>query len=162
LEHLTLYVAIGFAAQMVDGALGMAYGVTATSFLLALGISPAVASASVHASEVITTGVSAASHHTFANVDKDLVKGLIIPGVMGAVIGAYILMAIPGESIRPFVAAYLLIVGISILRKGSLASYRRFGHRRGACRPVSSLSVQNRAGTRAHGISWRADCVSER
>lgn len=117
LEHLALYVAIGFAAQMVDGALGMAYGVTATSFLLAFGISPAVASASVHASEVITTGVSAASHHSFGNVDKDLVKRLVLPGVIGAMIGAYILTAIPGDNIRPFVSAYLLMVGLSILRK---------------------------------------------
>lgn len=117
LEHLGIYVVIGFTAQMVDGSLGMAYGVTATSFLLTFGISPAVASASVHASEVITTGVSAASHHSFGNVDTGLVKRLIVPGVIGAIIGAYILTSVPGDSIRPFVSAYLLIVGFSILKK---------------------------------------------
>jgi uncharacterized membrane protein YfcA len=117
LEHLAVYVAIGFAAQMIDGALGMAYGVTASSFLLTFGMPPVIVSASVHASEVLTTGVSAASHHSFGNVDKDLVKRLIIPGVIGAIIGAYILTSIPGDSIRPFVSAYLLIVGFSILKK---------------------------------------------
>jgi uncharacterized membrane protein YfcA len=77
---LLVYVAIGFAAQLVDGALGMAYGATASSLLLGVGIAPAVSSATVHAAECFTTGASALSHHTFGNIDKKLFRRLLIPG----------------------------------------------------------------------------------
>lgn len=77
MEQISAFMIVGFIAQMVDGNTGMAYGVSATTFLLALGISPSVASASVHASEVVTTGISGLSHHSFGNVDTYLVKRLI-------------------------------------------------------------------------------------
>lgn len=112
-----IFVAVGFLAQLVDGALGMAYGVISNTLLLSLGLSPAVASASVHAAEIVTTGVSGLSHHAFGNVDRFLLKRLAIPGVIGAALGAYALVSAPGDSIKPFVALYLLLMGLLILWK---------------------------------------------
>jgi len=83
LSDLLLFVAVGFAAQLVDGAIGMAYGLTSTSVLLGLGIAPASASASVHAAEVFTTGASGFSHWRLGNVDTALFRRLAIPGVIG-------------------------------------------------------------------------------
>ena len=117
MEQILLYVAIGFFAQIVDGALGMAYGVSATTFLLSFGISPAIASASVHAAECVTTALSGLSHLGFGNVDMRLFKRLLIPGIVGAVLGSYILTAVPGDVIKPYVAAYLMLMGIFILFK---------------------------------------------
>jgi uncharacterized membrane protein YfcA len=116
-DHILLFVLVGFIAQLIDGVLGMAYGVSATSFLLAFGVPPAIASASTHAAEVVTTGFSAASHLGFGNVNARLVRRLLIPGVIGAVLGAYILVNIPGDRMRPFIAAYLLVMGVIILSK---------------------------------------------
>lgn len=116
LEFLA-YVLTGFAAQMIDGALGMAYGVTGSSLLMALGVPPPVASATVHAAECFTTGASAISHHAFGNVDGPLFRRLLIPGVIGAILGAYFLSNLPGDALRPFVAAYLIIMGIVIIYK---------------------------------------------
>jgi hypothetical protein len=115
--HFLLLVVVGFLAQMVDGALGMAYGVISNSLLLALGVPPAAASASVHAAEIVTTGVSGLSHHAFGNVDRALLKRLAIPGVVGAALGAYALVSAPGDAIKPFIALYLLSMGLLILWK---------------------------------------------
>jgi uncharacterized membrane protein YfcA len=112
-----IFALVGFLAQLIDGVLGMAYGVSATTFLLSFGIPPAIASASTHAAEVVTTGFSAASHFGFGNVNRRLVRALLVPGVLGAVAGAYILVSVPGERMRPFIAAYLLVMGILILAK---------------------------------------------
>jgi uncharacterized protein len=114
---ILLYVLVGFIAQMIDGALGMAYGVSSNSFLLSLGIPPAAASASVHMAEVLTTGVSGVSHWKLGNVDWRLVKRLLIPGVIGGVAGAYMLTSVDGEVIKPYIAAYLLIMGGVIVYK---------------------------------------------
>lgn len=111
------YVAIGFAAQLVDGALGMAYGVTASSLLLGLGVPPAVASATVHAAECFTTGTSALSHRAFGNIDKALFRRLLLPGVLGAAAGAYLLAKLPGDALKPWVAGYLLVMGTVIVLK---------------------------------------------
>ncbi len=116
-DDFFFYVAVGFVAQMVDGALGMAYGVIASSLLLSFGISPAAASATVHAAECFTTGASALSHHAFRNINTLLFKKLLLPGILGAMTGAYLLTRFPGENIRPFVAAYLLIMGCVIVLK---------------------------------------------
>ncbi|MCA9977973.1 MAG: sulfite exporter TauE/SafE family protein, partial [Anaerolineales bacterium] len=125
-QSIVVFIVIGFLAQLIDGALGMAYGVSATSFLLAFGVPPAVASASVHTAEVFTTAVSGASHFRLGNVDKTLARKLIIPGVIGAVIGAYILSSVPGDVIKPYVSAYLIVMGFVILwktlRKNELVS----------------------------------------
>ena len=113
-------VAVGLLAQVIDGALGMAYGVTSTTFLLATGVSPAVASASVHIAEVFTTGVSGISHVKFGNVNKNLFLRLLIPGITGAVIGAVLLSSIDGKAIKPYISAYLLLMGIYILDRKSV------------------------------------------
>jgi len=115
--QILLFIVIGFLAQIIDGALGMAYGVSATTFLLAFGVSPALASASVHLAEVVTTALSGLSHLGVGNVDLNLFKRLVVPGVIGAVFGSYILTALPGEVIKPYIALYLLIMGIFILIK---------------------------------------------
>lgn len=116
-QNIIVFTIVGFTAQMIDGALGMAYGVCSNTFLLSIGIPPAAASASVHTAEIFTSGVSGHSHLRCGNVDKKLFKKLLIPGVIGGVLGAYILTAVPGEMIKPFVAFYLLIMGLIILRR---------------------------------------------
>lgn len=117
MNEIVLYAIAGFIAQLIDGVLGMGYGVSATSLLLSLGLPPAVSSASVHTAETVTTGFSAWSHYRYGNVIWSLAKRLLIPGAIGAVIGAYILTQIPGETIRPFIAVYLLLMGVLILVK---------------------------------------------
>jgi len=111
------FIFVGFIVQMIDGALGMAYGVSSTSLLLAIGIPPAQASASVHAAELVTTAVSGAFHLKFGNVDKKVLRRLLIPGVIGGAIGAYVLTEIPSTIIKPIVAGYLIIMGGIILWK---------------------------------------------
>lgn len=114
---MIVYIIVGFIAQIIDGALGMAYGVTSTTFLLSLGIPPAAASASVHTAEIFASGASGLAHLRFGNVDRKLFKKLLIPGIVGGILGAYILTAVPGKTIKPFIAFYLLIMGLIILRK---------------------------------------------
>src|SRR4029453_13526321 len=113
-EYLLLG-AIGFLAQLIDGALGMAFGVISTSAMLSMGMPPAQASAIVHTAEIFTTGASAGSHIWHRNVDWRLVVRLGIAGVLGAVLGAWILSNIDASIMRPFVAAYLVLLGIFIL-----------------------------------------------
>ncbi len=115
MEELGYYVVVGFVAQMIDGTLGMAYGISASSLLLTRGLSPAVVSATVHAAEVFTTGMSGLSHHYFGNIDRRLFWGLVIPGVLGAVSGAYLLSQLPGDRLRPVIAGYLLCMGVLIV-----------------------------------------------
>lgn len=110
-------IIIGFIGQLIDGSLGMAYGVTCNTFLLALGFSPAVGSASVHAAEVVTTGISGLTHFKFGNVRKDLFLRLLIPGVIGGGLGAYALSQFDGAIIKPYISAYLLVMGIVIIVK---------------------------------------------
>lgn len=112
-----IFVGIGLLAQMVDGALGMAYGLISNSILLALGLPPAVSSATVHTAEVFTTAASGASHAWFGNVRWKLFWQLAIPGAIGGTIGAYFLASVPGEAIRPWINAYLLILGIMVLAR---------------------------------------------
>jgi hypothetical protein len=110
-------VGVGLLAQVIDGALGMAYGVTSTSFLLAVGVSPAMASGATHLAEVFTTGVSGVSHLKMGNVNKRLFFSLLIPGIIGGLIGAYVLSHIDGKVLKPFISAYLLLMGIYVLSK---------------------------------------------
>src|ERR1041384_6748771 len=99
-----LLLAIGFVAQLIDGALGMAYGVLSNTAMLAIGLPPAQASALVHTAEVFTTGASAASHIYHRNIDWRLVIRLGIAGVIGAALGAWVLSNIDAAVVRPFVA----------------------------------------------------------
>lgn len=115
-EFLGFFI-VGFLAQVIDGALGMAYGVSANSFLLGLGVPPALASASVHTAEVFTTAASGISHWRLGNVDKQIIKRLAVAGVIGGVLGAYVLSNIDGKIIKPWIALYLLVMGFRILYK---------------------------------------------
>ncbi|MGS1076580.1 sulfite exporter TauE/SafE family protein [Pseudoxanthomonas beigongshangi] len=116
------FILIGLGAQLVDGALGMAFGLVSSSILLGMGLPPAAVSASVHTAEVFTTGVSGASHAYFRNIDKRLFWRLTLSGALGGVIGAYVLTRLPGEAIRPFIYLYLLVLSLLIL----LRSFGRF------------------------------------
>lgn len=116
-EMFFWFLLVGFIAQTIDGALGMAYGITSNSILLGIGIPPASASAWVHLAQVFTSLASGLSHWSLGNVKWDLGKKLLIPGVIGAVVGAYFLSSIDGELVKPYVSAYLFIMGIVILRK---------------------------------------------
>jgi len=117
-QELLFYILVGLAAQTVDGALGMAYGATSSSLLLGLGIPPAITSASVHVAEVFTTGASGIAHFKLGNVNKKLFLYLLIPGMTGAIIGAYLLSnKIDGDVIKPYISAYLMILGVIVLRK---------------------------------------------
>ena len=113
-----IWLAAGFVAQLIDGALGMAYGISSTTFLLTTGISPGVASASVHLAEIFTTAVSGISHWRFGNVDKELFKKLAIPGILGALLGATLVSYFDGNALKPFISFYLLVMGSVVLIKG--------------------------------------------
>lgn len=110
-------LAVGLIAQVIDGALGMAYGITSSSFLLAVGASPAMASGATHLAEVFTTGVSGLSHLKMGNVNKKLFFSLLIPGIIGGLIGAYILSAVDGNVLKPFINLYLLLMGLYVFSK---------------------------------------------
>jgi uncharacterized membrane protein YfcA len=101
----------------VDGALGMAYGITSTSFLMASGATPAVASASVHIAEVFTTGISGISHIKLGNVDRKLFLRLLIPGMVGATFGAWLVSSINAAAIKPWISVYLFLMGLYIVSK---------------------------------------------
>lgn len=116
------FILIGFFAQIVDGALGMAYGVTSASFLLTMGIPPVMVSASVHTAEIFTSGVSGLSHLKFGNVDFKLFKRLALAGVAGGACGAYLLTTISVPWLKAVVAAYLLVMGMEILRKAYIST----------------------------------------
>jgi uncharacterized membrane protein YfcA len=111
------YVLVGFVAQVIDGTLGMAYGLSASSMLLTTGLTPARVSATVHAAEVFTTGFSGLAHHAFGNIDRTLFRRLVVPGIGGAVVGAYVLSKLSGERIRPLIAVYLLVMGCLIIAR---------------------------------------------
>ncbi|HXC05373.1 MAG TPA: TSUP family transporter [Bacteroidia bacterium] len=120
-KHLLTYIIGGFTAQMIDGSLGMAYGVSVTTFLLSLGIpaiTPAVASASMHASEIFTTGSSSLVYMRYKNINKRLFRKLLLPGAIGAVLGALTISYVSKESlhfVKPLVAVYTLFLGALIV-----------------------------------------------
>lgn len=113
------FVAVGFAAQMVDGALGMAFGVISSTLLVSvLGVPPATASAGVHLVECCTTGVSGISHALHKNVNWKLFFRLLIPGMIGGILGAYVLTSLDASITRPFVMGYLALIGVYLLVRG--------------------------------------------
>ena len=113
------FVLIGFAAQLVDGALGMAFGVISSTLLVGLGVPPAAASAGVHTVESFTTGVSAISHVMHKNVHWRLFFRIVIPGVIGGILGAYVLTQLDAETARPMVLGYLMLIGLYLLWRGA-------------------------------------------
>src|SRR5688572_30603217 len=116
-DDLLLFAAVGFVAQLVDGAIGMAYGVLTTTVLLGSGVSPVVASASVHVAKIFTGAASGLAHWRVGNVDFRLVGKLAIPGMIGGGLGAYFLTEVPGTLIRPIISVYLFVLAALILWK---------------------------------------------
>lgn len=112
---LLLYAAIGFAAQMIDGAIGMGYGVIASSILVAGGMPPAMASAAVHVTKIPTGIASGLSHWKFRNIDWPVCRGLILPGIVGGIIGASVIALLPLHVIRPLAALYLGLMGLVMI-----------------------------------------------
>jgi uncharacterized protein len=125
LDDFLLFAMVGFLAQIVDGALGMAYGVISSTVLLSFGVPPATASASVHAAEVFTTAASAGSHAANKNVNWRLFMPLAAGGCVGGALGAFVLTSIDGDAIKPFIAAYLGVMGLVILYRAWRASSPR-------------------------------------
>lgn len=118
-ESVLIFILAGFSAQLIDGALGMAYGVTATTFLLGAGVPPAASSASVHASEIFTSGVSGLMHLKFGNVNSKLFRAILLPGIIGAIVGAYLLSTLEkyNHILTPLVSVYTLFLGLVIIFK---------------------------------------------
>jgi uncharacterized membrane protein YfcA len=129
-DEFILLVGIGFVAQLIDGALGMAFGVLSNTAMLALGLPPAQASAIIHTAEIFTTASSAASHCYHRNVDWKLVAHLGIPGVLGAVLGSWILSNIDVSAARRYVYLYLLLMGVYILWKSAHVAAQRVAQAR--------------------------------
>jgi len=117
MEDFLLFALIGFGAQLVDGALGMAFGVLSTTSLLAFGVPPATASAVTHVTEIFTTAASGASHVVHRNVNWSLVARLAPAGMLGGAAGAFILANIDARTIQPFISAYLMVIGLYIVFK---------------------------------------------
>ena len=112
------FILIGFAAQMVDGALGMAFGQISSTLLVSIGVPPAAASAGVHTAETFTTAVSGISHVAHRNVDWKLFMRIVIPGVIGGVCGAYLLTQVDASVAKPFVLTYLTLLGVYLFYRG--------------------------------------------
>ncbi len=113
------FIAVGFVAQIVDGALGMAFGQISSTMLVSIGVPPAAASAGVHTAETFTTAVSGISHVAHRNVDWRLFFRLVIPGMIGGVLGAYVLTRLDANTARPLVLTYLALLGIYLLWRGA-------------------------------------------
>lgn len=130
-SQFLVFAGVGLLAQLVDGALGMAYGLVSNAVLLALGLPPAVASATVHTAEVFTTGVSGGAHAFFGNVDWKTFRRLAIPGTAGGILGAWFLASVDGEVLKPFVYVYLLVLGTFVLLRatGRAVSHHRVRHK---------------------------------
>jgi len=143
------FILIGFAAQLVDGALGMAYGQISSTLLISMGVPPAAASAGVHTAETFTTAVSGISHVAHRNVDWRLFIRIAVPGVIGGVMGAYVLTQIDASTAKPFVLAYLTALGLYLFYRGVM-------HRHTERRPrvVSPLGLVGGFLDAAGGGGW--------
>jgi uncharacterized membrane protein YfcA len=128
MQVLLVLAAVGFLAQLIDGALGMAYGTTSTSLALAVGLTPAVASATVHMAELGTTLASGISHRRFGNIDWRTVKAVGFTGAAGAFLGAVVLSSISAELAKPWMATILLLLGVYILLRFTLGGPPRVKH----------------------------------
>jgi len=116
-ETFLLFIVIGFMAQLIDGALGMAYGVASTTALIAFGMPPALASANVHTAEMFTTAASGASHAVARNVDWKMFWRLALAGSAGGAIGAWVISNVDVSHARPLIAAYLFLMGVIVVKK---------------------------------------------
>jgi uncharacterized protein len=147
--ELLPFILIGFAAQLVDGALGMAFGVISNTLLLSIGMEPRFASATVHSVASFTTAVSGISHTLHRNVDGWLFIRIVVPGVIGGITGAYVLTQIPGEAARPIVLTYLAGIGLYLLWRG--ATHRHIERRP---RVIAPLGLVGGFLTAAGGGGW--------
>ena len=151
-ESILPFVAVGFLAQLVDGALGMAFGVITNTLLISvLGVPPARASASVHLFECFTTAASAVSHIAHGNVDWRLFGRLVIPGMIGGIVGAYLLASIDAVLARPFVMAYLACIGIYLIWRAWEMSHH---HEHKAPRYIAPLGLIGGFLDAAGGGGW--------
>ena len=128
---IILYIILGFCAEMIDGTAGMAYGVSSNTFLRAAGINSAVSSGCVHAAEIFTTLASGISHIRMKNVDKRLFKMLILAGIPGGILGAWVLASFESRTLDAVIDIYLIIMGIVILSKAfkkSVGKHREPGN----------------------------------
>jgi len=114
-ESFLIFLAVGFAAQLADGALGMGYGIISSSVLVAFGVPPATASATVHGAKLFTTAASAASHTHHKNVNWRLFVPMMIAGVIGGVLGVALITSVDGKTLKPWVLAYFAVMGFWIL-----------------------------------------------
>ena len=119
MNDLFIYIVIGFGAQLVDGALGMAFGVISTTLLIGSGVPPAAASAGVHLAECVTTGVSGLGHAIARNIDWALFRRLVLPGLAGGIVGAYALSSIDASVAKPIVLLYLLCIGAILIYRAA-------------------------------------------
>src|SRR4030095_15741105 len=149
------FILIGFSAQMVDGALGMAFGQISSPLLISMGVPPAAASAGVPTAETFTTAVSGISHVAHRNVDWRLFTRIVVPGVIGGVLGAYILTQVHADTAKPFVLAYLTALGLYLFYRGVM-------HRHTERRPkvVSPLGLIGGFLDAAGGGGWGAIVTS--
>jgi uncharacterized membrane protein YfcA len=149
------FILIGFAAQLVDGALGMAYGQISSTLLISMGVQPKLASAGVHTAETFTTAVSAISHVAHRNVDWWLFGKIVIPGMIGGVLGAYVLTQVPADTAKPIVLGYLMLLGLYLFYRGVM-------HRHVERRPkiISPLGLVGGFLDAAGGGGWGAIVTS--
>lgn len=115
MESFLIFLAVGFAAQLCDGALGMGYGIISSSVMVALGVPPATASATVHGAKLFTTAASAASHSAHKNVNWRLFFPLALAGICGGILGVYLITSIEASQLKPWVLGYFAIMGFYIL-----------------------------------------------
>ena len=128
LIQLSLLAVAGFLAQLVDGSLGMGYGITSSTILIFIGLSPAAASASVHIAKIGTGASSGFAHHRFGNVDWQVARRIALPGAIGAFVGAILLSGLSTASSRPISSSLLFLLGIYVLirfLKGGLRPLRK-------------------------------------
>jgi uncharacterized membrane protein YfcA len=150
MNEFLIFFAVGVGAQIVDGALGMAYGVVSSTVLLAFGVPPSHASASVHAAEVFTTAASASSHVAHKNVDWKMFWPLAISGIIGGILGAYVLTSIEGAKIKPFIVIYLAFMGGLILWR----AWKGKGNRPVSPKLVAPLGLVGGFADAAGGGGW--------
>jgi uncharacterized membrane protein YfcA len=117
MTDILVYLLIGFLAQLVDSSLGMAFGTLSSSLLLAHGFPPRALSATVHMAEIFSSGASALAHYRLKNIDKELFRKLSLPAVIGALVGAVLVVYVPGDSLKPWVSGYFALIGLVIVLK---------------------------------------------
>ncbi len=150
MEEFLLFMLVGFLAQAVDGALGMAYGVISATTLLSFGVPPAQASAAVHGAEIFTTAASGSAHLYHRNIDWRLFGRLVPFGIFGGCLGAYVLTSFDGDTVKPFVTAYLGIVGAWLL----IRSFRKIPRTRLARGVIAPLGLVGGFLDSAGGGGW--------